>query len=123
VSREPHPENLDPRAESSDLLGRIFKRLTIERWAAKLGLSKWTLYKWAERSGKDDELPFEPSGRINPFDRVEQIVTTLKTEGQKDLVAECAEWFMRLFDQETFTEKEIRIVRAILNKSRKRRKS
>jgi tRNA C32,U32 (ribose-2'-O)-methylase TrmJ len=111
-----------PRAESHELLGRIFKRLDIKRWATWINLSVSTLYKWQEQSPKDDELPFEPSGRINPFDRVEQIVTKLQAEGQQDLVDECADWFMRLFGRRTFSDDEIDTIRGILMRERKAEK-
>lgn len=87
--------SLPIRRQSWEIVADAVKRLGVERIANQMNLSKQTIYKWMERSGMEEELPFEPSGRPNPLDRTAQFLRILVVEGQDDLAVESMNWINR----------------------------
>lgn len=87
--------SLPIRRQSWEIVAEAVKRLGADRLARAMNLSKQTIYKWMERSGMDEELPFEPSGRPNPLDRTAQFLRILVVEGQDDLAVESMNWINR----------------------------
>ena len=97
--------SLPIRRRSCEILEEFARRLSgngssqargISIIAERLRLAEITIRKWCERSKSDPEdLPFEPSGRLNPFDRTADLLRLMVTEGQHDIAVESINWLAR----------------------------
>lgn len=83
------------RRRSSEIIADLIKKVGCKNIAEKMRLSEQSIYKWGERSGVDEELPFEPSGRANPIDRTADLLHIMVTEGQGGLAVETINWLAR----------------------------
>ncbi|HWP59483.1 MAG TPA: hypothetical protein VNL14_16445 [Candidatus Acidoferrales bacterium] len=77
-------------------------------------LSPPTIYKWGERSGRDEDLPFEPSGRENPIDRTADLLHIMVTEGQGHLALETINWLARELGGVFINDEQMNSIRKIL---------
>ncbi len=87
--------NTPIRRRSAEIIADLIERVKVHTIADRMRLSAPTIYKWGERSGRDEELPFEPSGRVNPIDRTADLLHIMTTEGQHDLAIETINWLAR----------------------------
>ena len=102
------------RRRSSEILSDLIGRVGCKHVAARMRLSEPTIYKWGERSGVEDELPFEPSGRANPIDRTADLLHIMVTEGQGELAVETINWLARELGGLFITDDQMGALKQIL---------
>ncbi len=77
------------RRRSCEIIEELAKKVGYRYVADKMRLAEITIRKWSEKSKRgQDDLPFEPSGRENPIDRVEDLLHIMVTEDQRNLAVE-----------------------------------
>ncbi len=87
--------SLPIRRQSRELISDLRSAVGAKRIANQVDLAEVTIHKWCEDAGKDAELPFEPSGRKNPFDRTAELLHMMVVEGLDDLAIESINWLAR----------------------------
>ena len=84
-------------------------------------LSEVTIHKWCQNCGRDEELPFEPSGRENPLDRTADLIHLMVSEGLDDLAVETINWLAREARGLYLSLEEIAAIKSIAAKAEERK--
>ena len=109
------------RRLSRELLDDLRKKLGVKKIADHMILSEATINKWCQNSGRDEELPFEPSGRQNPIDRVEDLLHLMVSEGLDALAVESINHLAREVRGLFMSMEEVELLKKIAAKAEDRK--
>lgn len=112
-------DSIKARRRSCEILYDHCKKVGFEWMAGLLGVKPISLRKWTEPSKFDQEdLPFDPSGRINFLDRTAVTLRSMATDNP-ELAVETINWLARELGGVFITSDQLDSVMAILAQAQK----